>query len=82
MENFIKVEELVATVMNVPLSLITDATGPTTLQTWNSLKHLELIAALEEVYGIKLTTHEMHRLTCVADIRNILQQRSPVIKEY
>ncbi|GHO91081.1 hypothetical protein KSF_011290 [Reticulibacter mediterranei] len=76
MESLIKVEELVATVMNVPLSLITDSTGPTTLQTWNSLKHLELIAALEEIYSIKLTTHEMHTLTCVADIHRILQQRS------
>jgi acyl carrier protein len=70
------VKELVASVMNVPLSLITDTTGPVTLQAWDSLKHLELIEAIEEVYGLKMTTREIHALTCVADIQRMLQQRS------
>jgi acyl carrier protein len=71
-----KVEELIANVMNVPLSLVTSATGPATLQAWSSLKHLELIEAIEEIYSVKLTTREIHTLTCVADIHCILQQRS------
>ncbi|GHO86466.1 acyl carrier protein [Dictyobacter formicarum] len=71
-----KVQELIASVMNVPLSLITSSTGPDTLDAWSSLKHLELIEAIEEVYNIKLTTREIHTLTCVADIYHILQQRS------
>lgn len=68
-----KVEELIASIMNVPLSAITDSTGPATLLAWNSIKHLELIGSLEEIYGIKLTTRQMHTVTCVADIRQILQ---------
>lgn len=70
------IEELVASVLNVPLSFITNATGPDTLREWNSLKHLELIAAFEEAYGIQLTTREMQRLTSVRDLQRILQQRS------
>ncbi len=77
-----KVEELIASVMSVPLSLITSSTGPATLSAWNSLKHLELIESIEEVYGIKLATREIHTLTCVADIYHILQQRSVEVEDH
>jgi acyl carrier protein len=70
------VEELVASVMDVEITHIDNDTGPATLPPWNSIKHLELIAAIEEIYSIKLTTREIHTLTCVADIHHILQQRS------
>lgn len=76
-----KVEQVVASVMNVPLALITHSTGPATLEGWSSLKHLELIEAIQEVYGIKLTTREIHTLTSVTDIYTILEQRSVDIED-
>jgi acyl carrier protein len=72
------VEELVASVLNISLSLVTDTTGPATSQAWTSLKHLELIETIQEVYGVKLTTREIHRLTSVADIHSILAARTAV----
>lgn len=71
-----KLEELVANVLDVPLAQIRPTTGPGTLMAWNSLKHLEMIATIEEVYNVKLTTREIHRLTSVADIRHILQKKA------
>ena len=69
------IEELIASVLNVPVSLITDSTSPVTLPVWDSLKHLELIETIQEVYQVTLTTREIHRITSVADIRQILQQK-------
>ncbi|HYU73583.1 MAG TPA: acyl carrier protein [Ktedonobacteraceae bacterium] len=71
-----KIEELVANVLELPLSLIKDSSGPATLKAWSSLKHIQLVAALEEAYGVTLTRHEIQRLTSLAEVRRILQQKS------
>ncbi|GCE07674.1 acyl carrier protein [Dictyobacter aurantiacus] len=70
-----KVEELVAKIMQVPLSTLQDSSGPATLKAWSSLKHIQLVAALEEAYGVKLNAYEMQRLTSLAKVRRILQER-------
>jgi acyl carrier protein len=70
-----KVEELVAKIMQVPISSLQDSSGPATLRAWSSLKHIQLVAALEEIYGVKLNAYEMQRLTSLAKVRGILQQR-------
>ena len=70
-----KVEELVAKIMQVPIAILQDSSGPATLSAWSSRKHIQLVAALEEVYGVKLNTYEIQRLTSLAKVRSILQQR-------
>jgi acyl carrier protein len=70
-----KLEELLAGILQVPTAALQDSSGPTTLRAWSSLKHIQLVAALERVYGVKLTAHEMQRLTSLAKVRAMLQQK-------
>jgi acyl carrier protein len=69
------VEELVASIMEVPLATLQDSSGPATLRAWSSQKHIQLIAALEKMYSIKLSTYEMQRLTSLAKVRSMLLQK-------
>lgn len=70
-----QLEELVAGVLEIPVSAIQDSSGPTTLRAWSSLKHIRLVAALEQVYTTTFTAAEVLRLTSVAAVRNILLQK-------
>ncbi len=70
-----KVEELVASTLQVPVATLQDSSGPATLRAWSSLKHIQLVAALEKVYGVKLNAHEVQRLTSLAKVRGFLLQK-------
>lgn len=69
------IEELLARVLDVPLASIKDSSGPATLAAWTSLKHIQLVAVLEQTYGITLTPREMQRLTSLAQVRRMLGQK-------
>jgi acyl carrier protein len=42
---------------------------------WDSLKHVELIVALETRFAVELTAEEIERLTCKRAAREILRAR-------
>jgi acyl carrier protein len=70
-----KIEEVVAQVLDMPVSSLNDASGPATLRGWTSLKHIQLVAALEKTYGVVVSASEMQRLTSLARVRSLLQQK-------
>lgn len=67
--------ELVAEVLGVEHDGIGPETGPLTLPQWDSLNHMRLVAAVEETYGIELSTDEITELLSVSDILDLLRVR-------
>jgi acyl carrier protein len=39
---------------------------------WDSFKHIEIIIAVEERFGIKMTTRELDNLRSVGDLINVI----------
>ena len=67
--------QLVADVLELPVDHIDSQTGPATTATWVSLRHLRIVAAVEDAYGITVTPREIRGITSVGDLRGLLQQR-------
>ena len=44
---------------------------------WDSLAQVKLIIGLEEEFGIKFTTHEVAKMTCVGDLKDALARKEP-----
>ncbi len=70
-----KLEELFARELSVPLSSIRDDSSPKTLQNWDSLRHVQLITSIEGTYEIRFTATEIVSLNSLANIRKILYQK-------
>ncbi len=70
-----KLEELFARVLSIPLSFITDDLSPKSQKNWNSLRHLQLVTTIENTYGIRFKASEIVALNSFADIRKNLQQK-------
>jgi acyl carrier protein len=49
--------------------------SPATLASWDSLKQIDIVLTVEEVFGIDLTTAEILSLTSVAALVGILRGR-------
>jgi acyl carrier protein len=68
-------EELVATVFDVDRASVNHTTSPTSLDRWDSLAHVELIATVEETYDVVFTTSEMREADSIGELRRILQSK-------
>ncbi len=64
--------ELIASTLRIPASRVTDETAMKDVLEWDSLKHMELIVAIEQTYAIELTGDEIALMTSVKAMRNTL----------
>lgn len=69
---------VVVEVLEVDPADVTDAAGPQTLPTWTSLRHLQLIVTLEEIFGISFAYREIRDLRTIGDVRRALLAKRPV----
>ena len=69
------VESLLAPVLQIPETRITDDLAMRDVETWDSLKHMEVVASLENGFGIELTFDEIVAMQSVKEIKRVLAQR-------
>lgn len=61
MEN-LKLKQIMSTVFDVPIEDITEDASTDTIENWDSLRHLNLILALEEEFAITIPDEEVGNL--------------------
>ena len=71
-----KVEGVLAEVLQLPPSQITDDLTMKDVEAWDSLKHMELIVALETALEVQLTFEEIVTMQSVREIKRVLAERS------
>lgn len=66
---------LIAGCLDMHPDSITDETGTHNLARWDSLRHMRIVFALEDEFGIRLRDQELMSLVGVAAIRAALSER-------
>lgn len=70
-----RVIKIVSQVMNVPIEKLNDDSSPDTVENWDSLKHMNLILALEEKFAITFLDDEVVEMLSVRKIVEILEKK-------
>lgn len=70
----LQLTSLIAEVIDVDPALISEDTARAVVDAWDSLAQLGVIAALEETYGVTLSTADMQACESIASIREVLQR--------
>jgi acyl carrier protein len=68
----IPLTQLASNVLGMPAAEVTDEVGPATHAEWSSIKHLQLIVAVEENYGLSLSRAEIRSIRTLGDLREQL----------
>lgn len=55
MSNEEKLKKVMAGILKIDASTINEDTSPDTVETWDSLNHLNLVIALEEAFDVSFT---------------------------
>jgi acyl carrier protein len=76
MEQFIK---LIAELLELRENEVTDGLSIQNTDTWNSLKHMQLVITLEQTYAVQFTADEIVSMNSIGNIKQVLRGRGVVI---
>jgi acyl carrier protein len=70
---------LLAEVLDVPASTLTEDSSPNDIPTWDSVASMTLMLMLEETFGITFVAEEIAMLTSVRATRKILRDKGAAV---
>lgn len=70
-----ELRQIVADVFDVPVESVTPESSPETIESWDSLTHLNLMLSLEQAFEASFSPDEMAELTSVAKIAEAIEKQ-------
>jgi len=70
-----KLKNLIAKVLKTNVELITEDSSPDTIESWDSLAHMNLVVALEESFEIELTDDQVIEILSYKLIKIVLMEQ-------
>ena len=67
-----RLQRVVATILKLPVESVGPDTNQDTVRGWDSLKHMNLILALEEEFGVTIPDEEITLLTSYPLVRIVI----------
>ena len=67
-----RIKNVMSTVFEIPEELIKNDSSPDTIGSWDSLRHMNLIVALEEEFKVELTDDEILDMMNYKSIESII----------
>jgi acyl carrier protein len=72
---FDDVARVLADVLGVDARQIRPDSSPDTIETWDSVQHLNLVIALEQAFGVRFAPEEIEEAVSVQAIADLLQRK-------
>ncbi len=66
---------LFADILGVTRDRLSDDTSPDNTPSWDSMRAMELVAALEETFDTQLSTGEIMRMRSIGIVRQVLRSK-------
>ena len=68
-----KIKAVMASVFAVDVEVINKQTSPRTISSWDSLRHMSLVVALEKEFGIELEYEEIEAMVSYSIVSSTIQ---------
>lgn len=69
-----KLKEVLARIFGVELAEITENASPDTIASWDSLRHMNLVMALEEAFSVEFTDDQIVEILSYKLIKIVLAE--------
>lgn len=74
-----KLNELIAAILHIPAQTVVDQLAMSEVETWDSLQHMNLIASLEQEFGVEFSFEEIVAMQSVAVIKTVLRGKGAAV---
>jgi acyl carrier protein len=71
-----KVRSIVADILQVKSGALSADSSPETVDTWDSVHHLNLVLALEESFDFQFSPEEMDQMKTIGQIAGIVEAKT------
>ena len=68
-----QIRTMASDIFGVPADKITPASTPETIETWDSIQHLNLVLALEEKFDLQLSPEEIEQMKSIGDVIKLVE---------
>jgi acyl carrier protein len=68
-------KDVMATVLEIAAGSINDDTSMDTVEAWDSIKHMNLVLAIEEEFGVSIPDEDAANITSYPLIRLVLNEQ-------
>jgi acyl carrier protein len=72
---FEQVRSIASDVFGLPTNKITAESSPETIESWDSMQHLNLVLAIEEKFGVQLAPEEIEQMKTVGAVAALVEKR-------
>ena len=70
-----KLEYLISEILHIPEDKVTDDLTMSEVETWDSLEHMNMVASLEQSFGVEYTFDEIVHMQSVGEIKRVLRSK-------
>ncbi|MFQ5671491.1 MAG: acyl carrier protein [Nitrospinales bacterium] len=70
-----KLRTILAQAIDVDAEELTDESSPDTMPEWDSFAHLNMVASIEQEYGISLTLEEVIEMQSLPKIKEVIARK-------
>ena len=71
-----RVKQVAADVFGTSPDQITAESSPETIDSWDSVQHLNLVLALEQELGVRIDPEEIERMKTIGDVIALVKEKS------
>jgi acyl carrier protein len=71
-----RLDRVVEAVLGLDPGSFSDTDSPETLETWDSIRHIQLIMAVEAEFGVELSAEEIGEMNSIGRIRTRVEEGS------
>jgi acyl carrier protein len=72
-----RIKNVMSAVFELPIDQITDDSSPDNIDGWDSLKHMNLVVALEDEFDVQFTDDNIIELINMKLIKTVLLEKLP-----
>jgi acyl carrier protein len=72
---FEQVRNIASDIFGIPPEKITAESSPQTVESWDSIQHLNLVLALEEKFNLQLSPEEIEDLKSIGDAAKLIESK-------
>jgi len=70
---FDQIRTLASDLFSIPPNQISSASSPETVESWDSVQHLNLVLAVEEKFHLQLSPEEIEQMKTIGDVVKIVE---------
>jgi acyl carrier protein len=70
-----RVRSIAADVLNIPASRITADSSTESVETWDSVQHLNLVLALEQEFSVQFDPEEIDQMNNIGRVAGIIESK-------